>query len=584
MQLQSPRNSGQSKDWIEKIEKFQEIFEKSLIDERQKELQKYRQQRIIEQQKLLEEFQRKTKEGERSLLDKLDIKEKERRAGFEEAKTLLLHVDFQYESVEEAATISSTTVLTETVCEIGEDTFATVAGSLPALTTSKTAKTGKSLPPVPPPKPAALALSTRHSVATGKATRLSPSSSSPSSEDKVRKPGVATVGSALHVLPSVSKMIGVSAISTSDEKSDVKMVNGEWVKKIGSYIYYSEKTLGEGGEARVFKCLNMADGCDYAIREIHMKVDNQADNKKITDEIALMKKLHHPNAIQLHEVMFCPKSSTWYMVLELCKGELVKLSRDGKTQKDFSENQCRDYFQQLLLGMEYVHKHKIAHRDIKPGNLLISKEGKLKIADFGISRMFATDQDMLYRSGKGTRAFMAPEIFRNHDCEHDGKQVDIWSMGVTLFLMWNGELPFMMGSALHPNYDSPAGFRDGTPEPLKELLNQLLEKDPTKRITLDQLRNNPWVVDNGRRPLARSKEDNEGGDIVVTDEDRSMAVGRIQAMAGVFKAASLFIASLSRNKGRTATCTLEVKSEDATSGKGVDRGCEKKVLASPSQL
>jgi len=104
--------------------------------------------------------------------------------------------------------------------------------------------------------------------------------------------------------------------------------------------------------------------------------------------------------------------------------------------------------------------------------------------------MFEKDQDMLYMSRHGTGAYMAPELSERR-CKHDGKPADIWSMGVTLFLMWNGELPFMTMRATNMDqldYHSRAGFKHETPELLKTLLDKLLELDPTKRITMDQLR------------------------------------------------------------------------------------------------
>lgn len=115
-------------------------------------------------------------------------------------------------------------------------------------------KTGK-LPPVPPPKPASLAV--HHSVETAM-----PLSSAPP-DGNMPKPGIASVSVAPRSFPSISKIIGVNAIPSSEQSSEVKMVKGEWVKKIGNYIYYSDKPLGEGGEARVYKVYNLADASDY---------------------------------------------------------------------------------------------------------------------------------------------------------------------------------------------------------------------------------------------------------------------------------------------------------------------------------
>jgi len=156
-------------------------------------------------------------------------------------------------------------------------------------------------------------------------------------------------------------------------------------------------------------------------------------------------------------------------------------------------SQRRETNRVLRIGpLETVHEHKVIHRDIKPGNLLITNEGNLKIADFGISLMFATGQTMTIKSGRGTTAFMAPEIFESfyaNNAGYNGKRADIWSMGVTLFRMWNGKMPFQVSQGTNsPIYQCRADFKDGRPELLKALLDRMLEQDPAKRITMNQLR------------------------------------------------------------------------------------------------
>jgi len=100
---------------------------------------------------------------------------------------------------------------------------------------------------------------------------------------------------------------------------------------------------------------------------------------------------------------------------------------------------------------------------------------------------------MMSRTTRGTLEFMAPEIFDN--LREDGRlkyeawPTDIWSMGVTLFLMWNGKIPFPVHKNWRrPNYKHRSEFKSGTPELLKELLSRMLESDSAKRITMDELR------------------------------------------------------------------------------------------------
>ena len=100
-------------------------------------------------------------------------------------------------------------------------------------------------------------------------------------------------------------------------------------------------------------------------------------------EIAIMKKLDHPNIVRLHEVLDSPVDNKIYMVIEHVDGGPVM--DDKEEQEPLTEEKARDIFRQLIKGLEYLHYHGIIHRDIKPSNLLLTRTGLLKISDFGIS-------------------------------------------------------------------------------------------------------------------------------------------------------------------------------------------------------
>ncbi|GJJ78364.1 hypothetical protein EMPS_10723 [Entomortierella parvispora] len=209
-----------------------------------------------------------------------------------------------------------------------------------------------------------------------------------------------------------------------EHMSDVKRVTERKARRVGEYVIL--KFLGKGNSAHVYERASCLKSDHFAIRVIVVE-EGKGHWEKINEEVAVMKKLSHPNIIQLYEVL--RTQVEYYMVLELCKGELLKDEQTGEPRKQFDEAECRDIFQQLILGMEYLHEHKVIHRDIKPRNLLISSEGKLKIADFGISLMFATGQTTTIKSGRGTAGFMAPEIFESFyaadDKGYNGNRADI---------------------------------------------------------------------------------------------------------------------------------------------------------------
>ena len=138
-----------------------------------------------------------------------------------------------------------------------------------------------------------------------------------------------------------------------------------------------------------------------------------------------------------------------------------------------------------------VHEHDIIHRDIKPDNLLRSEDGTVKIVDFGVSEMFNKKGDDMTKKSAGSPAFMAPELCRHDHGEVSGRATDIWSMGVTLYCIRYGYLPYVSESILEMHKVIREEDYTIPPEDdqrFVDLIKKLLEKDPQKRITIEQLR------------------------------------------------------------------------------------------------
>ncbi|KAK6907044.1 hypothetical protein I203_101033 [Kwoniella mangroviensis CBS 8507] len=154
----------------------------------------------------------------------------------------------------------------------------------------------------------------------------------------------------------------------------------------------------------------------------------------IRREIAVMKKLDHPNIIHLYEAISVPTADALFLVLEyLPGGTLMQVNigaDDSNAKAPFEISQTREYFRQLCLGLEYLHANGVIHRDVKPDNVLLSANKELvKLCDFGVSEMFtAADDDRIKKSG-GSPAFLSPESFTAHQQDLHGKAVDIWALG-----------------------------------------------------------------------------------------------------------------------------------------------------------
>ncbi|KAG4304999.1 hypothetical protein PORY_001674 [Pneumocystis oryctolagi] len=274
----------------------------------------------------------------------------------------------------------------------------------------------------------------------------------------------------------------------------------------------------------------------------HSQKDNPLDF--IQKEVTIMKKINHRNIVRLIEVLDDPHGDSLYMankVLEMCEKGVVMNMDINNVVSPYSESKCRKWFRDLILGIEYLHAHGICHCDIKPGNLLLSKDGTLKISDFGISKMFTKDDDAFYKV-KGTPAFMAPELcILDHvvSC----KAADIWSMGITLWCLAFGYLPFN-DSDIMKLYDMIKTQKIEVPHhvsfQLKDLFEKILEKDPEKRIKMNGLRQHDWVTLNGEDPMISYKENTMGIIEEITDKDFNTAICTIQKASDKTSSAEVY--------------------------------------------
>ncbi|XP_073334091.1 calcium/calmodulin-dependent protein kinase kinase 2 [Pagrus major] len=255
--------------------------------------------------------------------------------------------------------------------------------------------------------------------------------------------------------------------------------------------------------------------------------------ERVYQEIAILKKLDHPNVVKLVEVLDDPSEDHLYMVFELVKQGAVM---EVPTAKPFSEDQSRFYFQDLLRGIEYLHYQRIIHRDVKPSNLLVGEDGHIKIADFGVSNQFE-GADALLTSTVGTPAFLAPEALSETRKNFSGKALDVWAMGVTLYCFVFGVCPFMDERilSLHQKIKTqPVELpeRADISDDLKDLLLKMLDKNPETRISIPQIKVHPWVTRHGAEPLP-PEDDNCCMLIEVTEEEVENSVKHIPSLATV---------------------------------------------------
>lgn len=250
--------------------------------------------------------------------------------------------------------------------------------------------------------------------------------------------------------------------------------------------------LGKGAFGSVFRALNMGTGETVAVKQVKLADLPKSELRVITLEIDLLKNLDHPNIVKYHG--FVKSTESLNIILEYCEnGSLHSISKNfGK----FPENLVGLYMSQVLHGLLYLHEQGVIHRDIKGANILTTKQGLVKLADFGV----ATRTTTLHESSVvGTPYWMAPEVI-----ELSGATTasDIWSLGCTVIELLDGKPPYHKLQPMHAlfrivNDDHPP-LPEGASPVVRDFLMQCFQKDPNLRVSARKLLKHPWIA-NARR-------------------------------------------------------------------------------------
>uniref|UniRef100_A0A0A9XWP5 non-specific serine/threonine protein kinase n=1 Tax=Lygus hesperus TaxID=30085 RepID=A0A0A9XWP5_LYGHE len=276
-------------------------------------------------------------------------------------------------------------------------------------------------------------------------------------------------------------------------------------KIIGKYVMGD--LLGEGSYGKVKEMLDSETLCRRAVKILKRRKLRRIPNgeQNVQREIQLLKTLRHKNVIELVDVMYNPEKEKMYLVMEYCVGVLQEML-ESTANKKFPNWQAHWYFIQLIEGLQYLHSSGIIHKDIKPGNLLITLDDTLKISDLGVAEAldrFAPD-DTCYTS-QGSPAFQPPEIANGME-KFSGFKVDIWSSGVTLYNLVTGKYPFE-GGTIFKLFECIGQGDVVIPEELEDqlidLLKGMLHKNPELRIPLENIIRHPWVIRKPPKTLER---------------------------------------------------------------------------------
>ncbi|XP_071315610.1 uncharacterized protein [Trachinotus anak] len=211
--------------------------------------------------------------------------------------------------------------------------------------------------------------------------------------------------------------------------------------------YESLGLVGEGSYGTVLKCRHRDSGRLVAIKKFVDSDDDKTVKKIALREIKLLRQLRHGNLVNLLEVW--KRRRRWYLVFEFVERTLLDDLEQNPSGLDL--NTSRQYLYQILRAAAFCHQQNIIHRDIKPENILISREGVVKLCDFGFARTVASPAEgNVYTDYVATRWYRAPELLVG-DIKY-GKPVDVWAVGCLLLEMLTGQPLFPGDSDLDQIY------------------------------------------------------------------------------------------------------------------------------------
>jgi len=258
--------------------------------------------------------------------------------------------------------------------------------------------------------------------------------------------------------------------------------------------YVIGEEIGRGGFSVVVEATSKQDSEKFAVKIVEKSLIAE-DIKLLKREVEIMKQVEHPNILKLIEIY--EDNENVYIVMELVDGsELFDRIVD---KGYYSEKNTVHIVKQILHAVKYLHEKGIAHRDLKPENLLCSGSGShevVKIADFGLSKVFSGDEDL--RTSCGTPGYVAPEVLM---CESYDKSVDMWGIGIITYILLAGYPPFyaendtdLFEKIMNAEYDFDDECWDDVSDLAKDFIKHLLVNNPEKRFDADQALAHEWIT------------------------------------------------------------------------------------------
>lgn len=274
------------------------------------------------------------------------------------------------------------------------------------------------------------------------------------------------------------------------------------ISQIGNYKIIKE--IGEGAFGKAYLATHILLNINVVLK------CGLIDDPNIVREIYYHKQLKHKNIVSLYEVI--KTENHLWIALEYCQGGELYYYIYEKKRLELDE--CRNIFFQIVLGVKYVHSLNLSHRDLKLENILLADQKRtiVKLTDFGFIREFNPQSRKFLSTICGTTVYMAPELLTGQ--KYSGFVIDIWSMGVILYTMLNGMLPFDDDDEMkiqHKVINTEPMFYDHVPIDVNQLISKMLLKDPNQRPSLNEILNSSYLIDVYNKYLEKGTKRNSSG-------------------------------------------------------------------------